>query len=617
MRWRRRTDLADAAVDDLAGEGVQQPRLGEPLERARTLGNLLAAPHEVGARYSWRAKPIGNRVLAEEVVFEWHDFGRLVLSVLVEGVCRAHSGRQMTRLGATTSVKRGVPTGRQLPVVLDPAGASRPAVGGRRYPQRMSLIDRVEERRKVALAGMDPSQQAALGQYFTPDRAALIIAGMPRVPHASTIRVLDPGAGNGMLTAALVDRLVAERPDVKIQVTAIEIDAALRPTLRQTLDDLEALGSVTTELLEQDFLAWGLSTNDRFDLVIQNPPYAKLQTGSPRQNLLRAAGIDVPNIYAAFLALGVRLLVDGGQQVAITPRSWMNGTYYSRFRHEFVRSAGIDAIHTFESRSKVFGDTGVLQEAIVVSATRNRHPAEVTVFTSHDHTDQASQRSVAYGDVVTADFIHVPATEEDAAAVAWMTQHATHSLAELGLTVSTGRVVDFRSRDMLFQERVNGAWPMVHANHLRNGETRHPIGAKKPEWFHAAPAIASKLLVPAGAYVLIKRFSAKEERRRVVAGVWTSNAETAFDNKLNYVHASGQGLDPDVARGLAVFLNSSRLDAYFRVFSGHTQVNATDLRQMRFPSIAQLHALAAVDAVSQNAIDDAVEAVLAGVRVAA
>ncbi len=102
--------------------------------------------------------------------------------------------------------------------------------------------------------------------------------------------------------------------------------------------------------------------------------------------------------------------------------------------------------------------------------------------------------------------------------------------------------------------------------------TRHPVGAKKPEWFHTDPAVAAKLLVPGGAYVLIKRFSAKEERRRVVAAVWESSEPVAFDNKLNYIHDGGHGLDEQVARGLAVYLNSTRLDDYFRVFSGHTQV---------------------------------------------
>lgn len=467
------------------------------------------------------------------------------------------------------------------------------------------------------LARLDPEEQAARGQYFTPFQAARIIAGLPRVPEGETVRVLDPGAGSGILTAALAERLHATRPDLRIHVTAVESDTVLHDTLRETLTDVEQTTGAVTELVPEDFLDWALATSDRFDLVIQNPPYAKLRSGSDAQNLLRRSGIVVPNIYAAFLALGLRLLEDGGQQVAITPRSWMNGTYYSQFRHELVHAAGIDAVHTFESRSKVFGDTGVLQESIVVSVTKGAVQDTVTVFTSHDHSTEPSQRTVAYTDVVTPDFIHVPATEEDAAAVAWMAEHATQSLKDLGLTVSTGRVVDFRSREMLHHDPVPGAVPMLNASHLRGGVVHHPIKPKKPEWFKADSDKADKLLVPGGTYVLIKRFSAKEERRRVVAATWQSEGPVAFDNKLNYVHEAGHGMDPKEARGLWIFLNSSQLDHYFRVFSGHTQVNATDLRQMRFPTHRQLQELGEAMVTDQDSIDVAVETALSAVEVPA
>ncbi|MEW1615833.1 MULTISPECIES: class I SAM-dependent methyltransferase [unclassified Streptomyces] len=481
----------------------------------------------------------------------------------------------------------------------------------------VELLKRAEKRRRTALAGLDVEEQAQRGQYFTPHLAAQIIAGLPHVVELESMRVLDPGAGSGILSAALVDRLRVDRPGLPVHIVAVENDAALHPALVETLDDLETVEGVTTELVAADFLGWALTTDERFDLVIQNPPYAKLRTGSESQNLLRSAKIIVPNIYAAFLDLGLQLLVDGGQQVAITPRSWMNGPYYAAFRRRFVGAAGIDAIHTFESRSKVFGDTGVLQESIVVSATRGRTPDNVVVHTSHDHNSTPSSRMVAYGDIVTPDFIHVPATERDAQAVAWMSTHARHTLADLGLTVSTGRVVDFRSREMLHHEHIRGAVPMINATHIRGGVTQHPIGAKKPEWFHAEPADAAKLLVPGGDYVLIKRFSAKEERRRVVSAVWRSEGEVAFDNKLNYIHQDGHGLAAEVADGLSVFLNSTQLDSYFRVFSGHTQVNATDLRQMRFPSLDQLRELAAVTSRDQLEIDAAVEAVLAPTEVKA
>lgn len=108
-------------------------------------------------------------------------------------------------------------TATQFRVCDDTGGVANSTVGRPRHPRSMSVIDRAEVRRKSALATMDPSDQAALGQYFTRYQAALIIAAMPRLPQSATIRVLDPGAGSGMLAAALVDRLHAERLNVEIR----------------------------------------------------------------------------------------------------------------------------------------------------------------------------------------------------------------------------------------------------------------------------------------------------------------------------------------------------------------------------------------------------------------
>jgi len=106
---------------------------------------------------------------------------------------------------------------------------------------------------------------------------------------------------------------------------------------------------------------------------------------------------------------------------------------------------------------------------------------------------------------------------------------------------------------------------------------------------------AEDLLVPEGYYVLTKRFSAKEERRRVVAAVYDPTRvpaeRVAFENHLNYYHNRGTGLPVTVAKGLAAFLNSTLVDVYFRQFSGHTQVNATDLRSLRYPGWDSLLAL--------------------------
>lgn len=471
----------------------------------------------------------------------------------------------------------------------------------------MNLLDRAEHRRVATLARLDQASQEAQEQYFTPRAAAQIMASLPRIPSSGTIRVLDPGAGSGVLTAALVERIVTECPAISIEVTTVEADPALIPALQEALLECSDVG-VTTHLVTSDFVKWALSTEDRFDVVIQNPPYAKLPSKGDVSLALKAEGIVVPNTYAAFMALGARLLADGGQQVSITPRSWMNGTYYAAFRREYVHTLTLDSIHTFESRSKVFGDTGVLQESIIVSATKAGTATEVTLFQSLDHEAEVTTRVVPYEHVVSDDFVFVPANEADGEAVSWMASHASCGLADLGIKVSTGRVVDFRSRNHLSWEQAPSSVPMIYPANIRNEVVVHPLSnAKKPQWFTAPQEVQAKMTVPPGSYILVKRFSSKEERRRVVATVWSGTVTPAFDNKLNYFHRNGNPLDPALAEGLAKWLNSERVDHYFRVFSGHTQVNAGDLRMMNYPSREQLRALA----LSEEPVDIAVEKIMA------
>ena len=64
-----------------------------------------------------------------------------------------------------------------------------------------------------------------------------------------------------------------------------------------------------------------------------------------------------------------------------------------------------------------------------------------------------------------------------------------------------------------------------------------------------------------------------------------------FEKHLNLFHENKRGLPEALARGLAAYLNTSAVDEHFRSFNGHTQVNATDLRQIRYPSLDALTAL--------------------------
>ena len=312
---------------------------------------------------------------------------------------------------------------------------------------------------------------------------------------------------------------------------------------------------------------------------------------------LYSSDIEVANLYAVFVWLSMLLLDPGGQMVAITPRSFCNGPYFRKFRVAFLRAMSLKRIHIFESRKKAFGDDDVLQENIIYHATRGLQKSEsITISTSEGlDFDKARTLSVPYSRVVHPGdrdmFIHLCVDDADAS-TAERIKCFTSSLNKLGLSVSTGRVIDFRAREHLRQTPDRETVPLIYPCHFLNGFIKWPVESGKKPNAIASSSKTSDVLVEAGFYVLTKRFSSKEQLRRVMAAIYDPTRIDArlvgFENHLNYFHKQGSGLPADLAKGLAVYLNSTIVDQYFRLFSGHTQVNATDLRKMPYPTHEQL-----------------------------
>jgi len=252
-----------------------------------------------------------------------------------------------------------------------------------------------------------------------------------------------------------------------------------------------------------------------------------------------------------------------------------------------------EILPTFSAPASIARAADVLQENVILRAVRGV-PQQRLVHISQSRTpddpinvqrDAPFERVVRPGD--KQGFIHL-VTDHDGPALAESMERLPCTLHELGLSVSTGRVVDFRAEQWLRAEPAAGAVPLIYPAHFDNGVIRWPkANSKKPNAVLHNIDSAS-LLVPGGWYVLVRRFSAKEERRRVVAAVFDPQAipceAVGFENHLNYFHERRKPLEPALAWGLSVFLNSTPLDSYFRQFNGHTQVNATDLRSLRYPA---------------------------------
>lgn len=471
------------------------------------------------------------------------------------------------------------------------------------------LMARAESRRQSSHACLDGDAQSALGQFFTPRPVAELLASMFDVPQ-SRVRVLDAGAGTGSLTAALVARAAQEGWTPGLDVCAIEIDPALHEALAETLVDCLSADhtDVSAERVQRNFLEWacdrlgsGLfaAPYEPFDMAILNPPYRKLRSDSRERNLLRRTGIDVTNLYAAFVACAIRLLAPNGQLVAITPRSFCNGPYFRQFRKDLLADAGLRRVHVFEARDVAFQDASVLQENVIIHAVAGGKSTEVILSSSRGSgSDEIMKRTLPIGEVIQPNdpeqFIRL-VPDENGSEIALRIRALSNDLEDLDLTVSTGRVVDFRVRDKLRDMPGSSDAPLIYPGHIRTGRLHWPYPELKKPNAISRDADTEKMLLPHGTYVAVRRFSTKEERRRVFASVIEASrlpdGPVAFENHLNVFHREGGGLSEDLAWGLSAFLNSSSVDAFVRQFNGHTQVNATDLRSLRYPSRAELEAI--------------------------
>ena len=463
---------------------------------------------------------------------------------------------------------------------------------------------------EMSLNGEAKAHRKGLGQFFTPiEVAKQMLQSVDSLPDK--IRVLDPGAGAGILSAAVFSRVISSHPRAggEIELVMYEVDVNVLPFLRKTLEMCASLSAqegikfkYTIHMV--DFIKAATSclySAEKFDLAILNPPYGRIKSGCKQWRLLKKYGLPTSNLYAAFMTLAAMLLKDDGRLVSITPRSFCNGPYFLPFRKTFLSQMSLSHIHVYTSRNKAFGDDGVLQENIILSAKKSLERGDVSITSSDSPLDEdISAQVLKHDELVNAgdqNLVFHLVRNSNEREVSRLVNALKCSLRDLDINVSTGRVVDFRARHLLRRPNDAGSVPLLLPSNLINGFVQWPITRSKKMSAIDFEGSKGKLLVPTDNYVLVKRFSSKEQKRRLTAAVLEPRrVESSFigiENHLNYFHKNGAGLAPDLAKGLAVYLNSSLLDQYFRLFSGHTQVNATDLENLKYPDPSRLQRMGA------------------------
>lgn len=463
------------------------------------------------------------------------------------------------------------------------------------------------------------------GQFFTPVEVADFMAQLYPVAEARQLRILDPGAGAGVLGCALCEHVAASGKVREIILDAYESDVDLADCLEKSLSYLKnwlRQKSVTLNfrIIREDFVLTNAEAlaekaslfvtkpESGYDLVITNPPYFKLPKSDSRAQAAESIVCGQPNIYAIFMAVSAALLKTGGELICITPRSYTAGPYFRLFREKFFARMQPQAIHLFDSRTEAFGRDDVLQESLILRARR----ADGWTATATQTIVEVS-RSFGSLDLTNREIRRAPVSEvldwagkdkvlrlllaDEDERVLNLVRQWPGSLQSYGMEISTGPVVPFRATEFVRLDAANSQnhAPLLWMQNVSPMRIEWPVTTRNKAQHIADNEQSRYLLVKNRNYVLLRRFSAKEAARRLVAAPLLADSLTSpfvgLENHLNYIYRRKGELSQREVFGLAALLNSELIDSYFRTFNGNTQISSTELRALPLPPLALIEKL--------------------------
>jgi adenine-specific DNA-methyltransferase len=464
------------------------------------------------------------------------------------------------------------------------------------------------------------THKKANGQFFTPTPIARLISSLCDLSKTS-IKILDPGCGTTILSCTLAEHLVASKNAIEIiDLVAYETDLELIPFSRKALDYLKEWllnkgiqFSYTLHctdfvlenapiLKENGFPSLFEETKSpeiNFDIIISNPPYFKLSKEDKRVKVSQTLISGQPNIYSIFMGIAAKLLSENGELIFITPRSFASGNYFKAFRELFFNTVQIEKIHLFNSRKDTFTRDSVLQETVVIKAIREKiNPTKKVLVSSSAGIKDIFRPSIKYfnaGELINLNskekILHLPTSDKEEQ-ILNLVSSWENVLADFNIKISTGPVVSFRALDFIQNHYENATVvlaPLFWLNNVDKMILEWPKKLKEKGQYIRIDTDSKSLLIPNKNYILLRRFSTKDDKSRLIAAPYFCNYVKSdyigVENKVNYIYRKDGHLDRDEIVGLCALLNSDFFNAYFQIFNGNVNVSATELRQMRFPPL--------------------------------
>ncbi len=408
------------------------------------------------------------------------------------------------------------------------------------------------------------------------------------------LAILDAGAGSGILSASIITHIREHGYGGRIVLTCYENDPNVMPLLNKNLSIIKNKYNIDYLIKTDNYIISQIfgdsESSNLYDLIIGNPPYKKIGKDAEEALAIPQVCYGAPNLYFLFWAMAVHNLKPGCEIIYIIPRSWTSGAYFAKFRQYLFANCVITHLHLFTSRDKVFDGESVLQETIIVKVKKTLEHQETVCITSSSTSDFSDVKEfyAPYNVVVAKNQYVFLVTDKQESDTLNRLSRLKDTLLSIEHPMRTGIIVDFRTREVLRNEPSNDTFPLLYSQHIKNGRIEWPIGMKD-EYICTD---RTGFLQDNTNYLLVKRFTAKEEKRRLQCGIYLRTDHPEYthistQNKVNYIKCETL----EYAYGLYVLLNSTIYDTYYRILNGSTQVNSTEINNMPVPDATTIIAM--------------------------
>ena len=450
---------------------------------------------------------------------------------------------------------------------------------------------------------MTKEKRKKFGQFFTSMQTAAFMSSLYDIPEGmNEISILDAGAGSGILSCAFLERLENIQTVHVINLTCYENNQDVLELLRENLQYCQEHSNkiINFNICNENYITNQSkdfqSDNEnaqKYDYIIGNPPYKKIAKDAIEALSMPSVCYGAPNLYFLFAAMSLFNLKTNGEMVYIIPRSWTSGAYFKKFREYFLTKGKLRNIHLFVSRNKVFEAEDVLQETIIIKVEKTVNEKEtirITSTASNQDFDNITELYVPYNLVVAGNDMYVYlVTKQEEVDILNKIHRFHETLPQIGLKMKTGLTVDFRNRDALRNKDEKTAVPLFYAQHIKKGRIHFPI-QKDNEYIVTEK---NGLLQENKNYLFVKRFTSKEESRRLQCGIYLSKDYSQYlkistQNKINFIENLLGDMSECLVYGLYVIFNSTIYDNYYRILNGSTQVNSTEINSMPIPSLEEI-----------------------------